>query len=139
MVLPRKRKEIYILDCKNIPHKYYLIKLNSTHYFDSDGEPIDCPEEVENPKLGENYINIRQGKIGILRNAKIDYSKETEGGLIKNDDGTTEDPGYEPSDVVYRGFEWVVVFDGSWLAYQDNNSIVDAFTRGEFNVYVKQD
>jgi hypothetical protein len=135
-----KRTNIYILDPKNIPVNTYYAKLNVSKYWDEDYEPIDSPDDVrvygEEPKLDETYHIFRQGKIGLLRNAKLDYSKEDDNGFIKNNDGTLEDPGYEPADVVNQGFEWAIVFnDCSWLAYQDTNHLVDMFTAGEFNLF----
>jgi hypothetical protein len=79
---------------------------------------------------------FKAGKVGILRNAKLDFSKEDDYGGVKRDDGTIEDPGYDPARVVEQGCEWAIVFDDcSWLAYTDSNTLVDAFAKGEFNLF----
>ena len=146
MILPNKnkRKEIYVLDPKDIPHNQYYIKLEKSYYFDEDWEPIDCPADVgmwgDKPKLNVNYFMFKKGKVGILRNAKLDYSKEDDNGFIKGEDGTHEDPGYESANVVNQGFEWAIVFgDYSQLAFENSDDVTNAFIRGEFTVYIKDD
>ena len=94
----------------------------------------------DKPKLNVNYFMFKKGKVGILRNAKLDYSKEDDYGGVKRDDGTIEDPGYDPARVVEQGFEWAIVFgDCSWLAFENSDDVTNAFIRGEFTVYIKDD
>lgn len=141
--MKQKRKPIYVLDPKALPIGAFC-KLKETLYWDDDETPIDGPEELRawgiTPRLGDNYYRILCGTVGILRDVQKDASIEDENGFLINDKGEKIDPGYEPWRVLKEDCKYAIVFNNcSWTGYRDENELLEAFTMGQFDVYIKDD